>query len=121
MISTFYDWHFRRSKEDKPSSIEELATSFSFLKSHKILLSNGNRFECIDTVRFFASILVFLGHYYIYFLMRNPAGRGFYDEDGVQRKSMNGDWRYLILRNRHIIDIHFAIRSVVGSLKKILS
>ena len=118
MICTFFDWHFERSKEKKPSSIEQLATSFSFLKSHKILFTNENRFECIDTVRFFASILVFLNHYYLFFL-RSSAGRGLFDKDGVYRKSINGHWKYLMLRNRHIIDIHFAIRFVVGSLRKV--
>ena len=119
MISTFYDWHFRRSKEDKPSSIDELATSFSLFKSHKVLFTtNEKRFECIDSIRFLATVLVFLGHYYLYFI-HNFAGRGALDEDGVNRRYYEGDWKYLIIRNRHIIDIHFAIRFVVGSLRKV--
>ena len=129
MISTFYDWHFRRSKEnkqsskeDKPSSIDELATLFSFLKSHEILFkTNVKRFECIDTVRFCASILVYLTHYYLILFSQNPAARGFLDEDGVAKRFYDGDWRYLILRNRQIVDIHFAIRFIVESLKKVYS
>ena len=125
MISTFYDCHLQKSKEnkpskkDKPSSFEELTTSFSLFKSHKLLFkTNENRFECIDSIRFLATVLVFLAHYYVYF-MHNPAGKGFLDEDGVNRGYYGGDWGYLIIRNRHIIDIHFAIRFVVGSLKKV--
>ena len=120
MISTFYDWHFQRSKEKEPSSFEELATSCSLLKSHKLLFkTNENRFECIDSIRFLATILVFLAHYYVYF-MHNPAGRGSLDEDGVNRGYLEGNWKYLIIRNRHIIGVHFAIRFVVRALKRFI-
>ena len=127
MISTFYDCHLQKSKEnkpskkDKPSSFEELTTSFSLFKSHKLLFkTNGHHFECINSIRFLATILVFLGHYHLYFFAYNVAGRGFLDGDGVLSRLINGDWRYLIIKSRFIIDIHFAIRFVVGSLKKSL-
>lgn len=117
IISTFYDWQcdFEKTQKIKSSKMNNLITCFSLLKSHKILFrTSEDRFECIDSIRFLATILMFLAHYYLYLVIKNPAGKGILDEDGVVKRCLNGDWKYLIIRNWDIIDIHFAIRFVVG-------